>query len=82
LGDHFDSFVDEQVRRGRFGDASAVVREALRLLEDRERDREARIAEIRRSIEEGRQNPVHFTEDEVFGPLESKYGVAQDQDGA
>lgn len=37
LGDHFESFVDEQVASGRYGTVSEVVRDALRMLEDDER---------------------------------------------
>lgn len=36
LGDHFNSFVEEQVKEGRYDNASEVMRAALRLLEERE----------------------------------------------
>ena len=36
LGDHFTTFVDEQVRTGRYGSASDVIRAGLRLLEREE----------------------------------------------
>ncbi|MBW9066068.1 type II toxin-antitoxin system ParD family antitoxin [Rhizobium herbae] len=49
IGDHFDGFIEEQVRSGRFNNASEVVRAGLRLLE---RD-EAKLAELRRLIKEG-----------------------------
>lgn len=36
LGDHLSRFIDAQIGAGRFGSASEVVREGLRLLEERE----------------------------------------------
>jgi antitoxin ParD1/3/4 len=49
IGDHFDGFIEEQVKSGRFNNASEVVRAGLRLLE---RD-EAKLAELKRLIKEG-----------------------------
>ena len=46
LGDHFASFVDQQVESGRYGSASDVVRAGLRLLEDHEVRLETLRAEI------------------------------------
>ena len=42
LGAHFEDLIQRQVRSGRFASASEVVREGLRLMEEREAEREAR----------------------------------------
>jgi len=36
LGDHFDSFIANQIQSGRYGSASEVIHSALRLLESQE----------------------------------------------
>lgn len=49
LSDHFCAFIEAQVRSGRFGSASEVVREGLRLLEVRELN----VERLREAIREG-----------------------------
>ena len=49
LGEHFATFVEEQVTQGRYGNASEVVRAGLRLLEERE----AKLKALRAAIDEG-----------------------------
>ncbi|MEW6168607.1 MAG: type II toxin-antitoxin system ParD family antitoxin [Pseudomonadota bacterium] len=52
LGDHFDGFIQGQVKQGRYGSASEVVRAALRLLEEREQ----RVEALRHALIEGEQS--------------------------
>ena len=49
LGEHFDGFIAQQIKEGRYASASEVVRAALRLLENNER----KIAALRKLIDEG-----------------------------
>ena len=53
LTPQLERFVHKKVQVGRYNSASEVVREALRLLEDKDRLRQKRVEEIRRKIEEG-----------------------------
>ncbi len=43
VGAYFEAFIDAQVKSGRFASASEVLREGLRLLDDREQRRLARL---------------------------------------
>jgi antitoxin ParD1/3/4 len=53
LTEELDSFVLSKVESGRYENASEVVRAALRLLEEDEREQEAKLAALRAAIEEG-----------------------------
>jgi len=48
-----EAFIRERVSSGRFDTVSDVVREGLKLLEVREHEREAALAEIRRDVQLG-----------------------------
>ncbi len=77
LGKHFEAFVQAQLATGRYNNASEVVRDALRLMEERER----RLASLDRAITEGmadgRAGRVHDA-DEVFAELEAELRAVAD----
>ena len=52
LTPHFDQFIEAGITSGRFSNASEVVREALRLLEQRESEDKARIEWLRTATDE------------------------------
>ncbi|MCW8830050.1 MAG: type II toxin-antitoxin system ParD family antitoxin [Gammaproteobacteria bacterium] len=69
LGDHFDDFITGQVKSGRFGSASEVVRAALRLLENTE----TRLETLRHMLAEGEQSGVaDYNYDELMSELDSE----------
>ncbi len=51
LGEHFNSFIDEQLNSGRFNSTSEVVRAGLRLLEDNE----SKLATLRQRLAVGEE---------------------------
>ncbi|MFQ5764329.1 MAG: type II toxin-antitoxin system ParD family antitoxin [Rhodospirillales bacterium] len=65
LSAHFEKFLADALASGRFKSASEVVREGLRLLEDRETQLQA----LRREVEAGRESgePVAYDPDAIKG---------------
>ncbi|HWF60182.1 MAG TPA: type II toxin-antitoxin system ParD family antitoxin [Nitrospira sp.] len=53
LTEHFDHFIVTGIASGRFSNASEVVREGLRLLEQRELEDKAKIEWLRAAAKEG-----------------------------
>jgi antitoxin ParD1/3/4 len=51
--EHFDRFIEAGVASGRFSNASGVVREGLRLLEQREQEHQAKLEWLRRAAKTG-----------------------------
>ena len=68
LGKHFEAFVQAQLASGRYNNASEVLRDALRLMEERERKLAALDAAIERGIADSEAGRVHDL-DEVTGEV-------------
>ena len=72
LGDHFESFAAQMVQSGRYNNTSELVREGLRIIEERERRLASLDSSLERSradVEAGRVKPAKV----VFDRLEAKY---------
>jgi antitoxin ParD1/3/4 len=53
LGDHFEQFVSGQVQSGRYASSSEVIREGLRLVEERSRAMESLNRELDAGLASG-----------------------------
>ena len=73
LGEHFESFVKEQVEGGRYSSASEVVRDGLRLLEEEQQRRQAVLEALRGEIVKGRRSGKPKPTADVLDRLERKY---------
>lgn len=73
LSDHFENFVREQVKSGRFNNISEVVRAGLRLLEQQEQRNQLELERLRGEIEAGRASGTGKPAEEIFQRLETKY---------
>ena len=57
LGDKFERFVDSPIRTGRYNSKSEVIREGLRLLQDRERERAVKLEALRKAFRDDIERP-------------------------
>ncbi|MCC7038256.1 MAG: type II toxin-antitoxin system ParD family antitoxin [Alphaproteobacteria bacterium] len=73
LGTHFEGFIKQQVKSGRYNNDSEVVREGLRLLEEREQERAIRLQKLRGDIQKGIDSGRGKPADKVLDRLTRKY---------
>lgn len=66
LGAHFEGFIKQQVKSGRYASASEVVRDSLRLLEEQEAMRQARLDALRSEIDYGANSGPGIPADRAF----------------
>jgi antitoxin ParD1/3/4 len=75
IGERWEGFVTRIVRQGRYGSASEVVREGLRLVEEREAKLQALRATLDASIAEGGA----YSDDEVEEAIAAKAAALADE---
>jgi antitoxin ParD1/3/4 len=77
IGERWETFVDRVVREGRYGSASEVVREGLRLVEERE----ARLKALRTMLDAPDANSGEASESDVDRALEARVAQLVAKDG-
>ena len=68
IGDRWEGFVEKVVKTGRYASASEVVREGLRLVEERE----AKLQALRDTLNASIARGGHNTEDDLDRTLDAK----------
>lgn len=69
LGEHFDQFINQQLKSGRYGSASEVVRAGLRALEDQE----TKILNLRNMLVEGENSGIaDYSFDSLISELDKE----------
>ena len=72
IGDHFESFIKEQIQQGRYASASEVVRDGLRALEEREQLRAVKLEALRKEIQRGADSGAGIPAKAVFASLRKR----------
>lgn len=73
LGEHFEEFISEQIKSGRFSNRSEVVRSALRAMEDREKH----AAALREALQQGEDSGPHspLVMEDIISSARKKAGL-------
>ena len=53
IGKHFEAFIASLIESGRYSTASEIIRDGLRIIEEREQRREAKLEWLRAEIQKG-----------------------------
>jgi antitoxin ParD1/3/4 len=53
IGKHFEGLIESLIESGRYSTASEIMRDGLRMIEEREQRREAKLAALRTEIQKG-----------------------------
>ena len=73
LSSHFESFIQKQLKSGRYNNASEVMRAGLRLLEDQQTLSGLQQQELRAAVAAGLSSGRGKKAEVVFDRLEAKY---------
>ncbi len=75
LGPQLEHLVEDLVRNGRYQSKSEVLREGVRLVQEREAQLASLQAAIDKGLDDFRAGRL-LSEEEVFSELEARYGAA------
>lgn len=73
LGDHFDTFIQDEIKSGRFSSTSEIIRQGLRLLENENN----KIKAINNALVIGEKSgtPIPFDNHKFLKRMRDKHGI-------
>lgn len=72
LGAHFENLMDDLIRSGRYNSKSEILRDGLRVIEERESRLSADLDSLRAALREGMEGPG-IPAEQVFAELKARY---------
>ena len=82
IGDHYEAFAKKLVASGRYASVSEVLRDGLRLMEEREALRDWKLNELRKAIKDGLEGPFEDYVDSEDIKREGRRLLAERRDDA
>jgi antitoxin ParD1/3/4 len=73
VGERWEDFIDAIVKEGRYASASEVVREGLRMVEEREQ----KLATLRTTIQAAIDDPIRLSHDHVWNGVMARHQKAK-----
>ncbi len=72
LGKHFEKLMTDLIAAGRYNSKSEIIRDGLRVIEDRERLRELKLQDLRAEIQKGIDSGPGIPAEEVFAEMRAR----------
>ena len=74
LGEHFEGFISNLIEEGRYNNASEAMREAMRLLEERETKHQTKLEALRKMLVEGEESgESESTVEDIFQEVKARF---------
>jgi antitoxin ParD1/3/4 len=79
IGNHYEQFVKQLLQSGRYATASEIMRDGLRLLQEREMEQRAKLDGLRMAVRDGEMSGTAIAAEVVFDRLSKKYTRSGDK---
>jgi len=73
LGSHFEDFMNQLIKQGRYNSKSEILRDGLRAIEDKERQRIVKLEALKAALAKGINSGPGLSPETIREQLTSKY---------